>query len=751
MLSSPAPHSHVSEDQQQRDLAAQSSAPAFEDAAKDAAKPSPPKPHNSSHSSPNIVGKNSPIVVGRNRRSSDDVVLNIASKVFINLRVKPDCLSSLWSIDDRISVNLCKKVILESVFPDDGSIDTDLQLGRLLGMFVLHEVENCKDFETLLRNNSLAALLSSSYCSRKSAQAFLQEFLNPILCDVVHDPRIHNEDTARTVLLQESLHRIVSVICSKVHSFPIGLAFVAENIFAGLKAHAAHDEEAHDVHQLSAACAVGSIVFLRFIVPHVTLYAQHHAGTLPSSEQTSVQKFLLELGSSLQKMSNGTSFPTSHKLVLLNETVQDLTVSVQSAFLRISSGVALDRMDYTSSSKRALSSSIQADDMLNFMKLLVSAKDTVAAQIAPSDQDTSPDEAIVAAITEFASLSEQAIADSDCAKAGGSVNVPLADASAFTLDSVLDDLAPPPLVPTDSYNREKFRRESTHIRMSFSAGGFSQSQLTVIEEAAMIVQDSISGRSFYNRPVASSNSRFDCLAPIALRLARSITFQRIILVLCLLHCFMAVYETRPFKEYSTRQKCLNEPVNEDNLQKIFIYETVIIAFYWVFFFAKVLSRSGKIGGWSLLQACICAFAAVQHFCVQLCVAHKSRDVRLRSSSHSFPLQLFVTTVLTVDLIYNWVFHVTQGAALIRFGTPFRPVIQIVRTTRTAHMLRRHLHELYYTITSAKYVYPLPRSFLQYLPEYLPSDTCLPLSPCSASSSESSCRFSFAQSVQVATQ
>ena len=63
-------------------------------------------------------------------------MLNIASKVFINLRVKPDCLSSLWSIDDRISVNLCKKVILESVFPDDGSIDTDLQLGRLLGILV---------------------------------------------------------------------------------------------------------------------------------------------------------------------------------------------------------------------------------------------------------------------------------------------------------------------------------------------------------------------------------------------------------------------------------------------------------------------------------------------------------------------------------------------------------------------------------------------------------------------------------------
>jgi len=173
--------------------------------------------------------------------------------------------------------------------------------------------------------------------------------------------------------------------------------------------------------------------------------------------------------------------------------------------------------------------------------------------------------------------------------------------------------------------------------------------------------------------VASSNSRFDCLAPIALRLARSIFFQRIILVLCLLHCFMAVYETRPFKEYSTRQKCLNEPVDENNLQKIFISETVILAFYWVFFFAKVLSRSGKIGGWSMLQ-------------------------------------LFVTTVLTVDLIYNWVFHVTQGAALIRFGTPLRPVIQIVRTTRIAHMLRRHLHELYYTIMSAKYMFAIITMF-----------------------------------------
>jgi len=574
-----------SDDQQaqQRDLAVQSSGTAFEleDRAKSDAK--------------SLLSKLpiNPNAVGGNRRPGDDVLLNIASNVFINLRLKPDCLSSLWSVEDKTSVNLCKKVILETVFPDDGSIDTDLQLGRLMGMFVLHEVEHCKDVDTLLRDNSLAALLSSSYCNRKSAQAFLEEFLNPILKDVVLDPKIHSEGSERTVLLQQSLHRIVSIICSKVHFLPIGLAFVAENIFAGLKAHAFDEGDAQDVRELSAACAVGSIVFLRFIVPHVTMYARNHANALPSSDQTAMQRFLLELGSSLQKMSNGTSFPASHNLVMLNETVNDLTVSVQSAFLRISSGVALDRMDYASSCKRALSSSIQAQDLLRFLKLLVS---TMVTPIEPSHQD----DAVFAAISEFASLSEQTIAESLCIVAGGSVSVPLADVSTFTLDAVLDDLAPPLLVPSDSYNRERFRRESVHHGIIGSKVVFSESQLRVINEAAMIVQDSVSGRSFHNRPVAS-NSRFDCLAPIALRMTRSLVFQRFILVLCLLHCFMAVYETRPFKEHSSREKCLNASVDEGNLTNIFVSETVILVFYWAFFFSKVLSRSGKIGGWSLLQ------------------------------------------------------------------------------------------------------------------------------------------------------
>ena len=80
----------------------------------------------------------------------------------------------------------------------------------------------------------------------------------------------------------------------------------------------------------------------------------------------------------------------------------------------------------------------------------------------------------------------------------------------------------------------------------------------------------------------------------------------------------------------------------------------------------------------------------------------------------FSFQLFVTTVLTVDLIYNWVAHFLYGATLIRFGTPLRPVMQIVRTTHIAHKLRRHLHELYYTIMSAKYVGPLCYSFVSFI-------------------------------------
>ena len=93
------------------------------------------------------------------------------------------------------------------------------------------------------------------------------------------------------------------------------------------------------------------------------------------------------------------------------------------------------------------------------------------------------------------------------------------------------------------------------------------------------------------------------IAEIAFRMTRSIIFQRFILVLCLLHCFMAVYETRPFQDHKTRELCLKSAPDESALTNIFISESIILTFYWIFFFAKVLTRSGKIGGWSLVQVC----------------------------------------------------------------------------------------------------------------------------------------------------
>ena len=69
------------------------------------------------------------------------------------------------------------------------------------------------------------------------------------------------------------------------------------------------------------------------------------------------------------------------------------------------------------------------------------------------------------------------------------------------------------------------------------------------------------------------------------------------------------------------------------------------------------------------------------------------------------MQFTVTVVLTIDLLYNWANHYINRSQLIRFGTPLRPVMQIVRTTQIAHALRQHLHELYFTITSAKYAHP----------------------------------------------
>ena len=556
----------------------------FEDRAQDVpVTPVPPSPSKKSNRKSYAPG-NSPQIIGKSRRSnSDDVVLRTSSNVFINLRLNPSSLSALSGKLDSSGIALCQSVILESLFPDDGSIETDLQLSRLLGQFIFLEVAACKDLETLLRDNSLSALLASSYCKRKSAQTFLLENLNPILRDTVLDPNIHGEDAERIELMQQLLQRIVSVVCAKVHSLPIGLAFISENIYAGMKAHAYTDNDSQDAREHIAACAVGSIVFLRFIVPHIAMHYQANPSNLPSSEHAAVQKFFVEAASCLMKMSNGTIFPPTHKLSVVNQTVKDLTSSVQSAFFRISTEIAIERVSTESVLKPVLSSTIQVDALVKFMKLLVSVKDSIVLQVDAADVDTSSNQAIFAAVDEFASLSEHEIATSNCVKAGGTVQVPL---TLFSIDSVLSNLMPPAMSISTVASKEHH---------------FSVKQLEVIEEAAMIVQDSISGRSFDSNRIASSRSSF--IAPIALRMTRSIIFQRFILVLCLLHCFMAAYETRAFKSYKTREKCLESTPDDAALTNIFASESVIIAFYWAFFCAKVYTRSGKIGGWSLVQVC----------------------------------------------------------------------------------------------------------------------------------------------------
>lgn len=655
----------------------------------------------------------SPRFIGRSRRAiSDDVVFGIASNIFINLRVNANILSALWSVEDKPSVDLCKNVILDCVFPDDGSIETELQLSELLGKFVFLEVANCKQIETLLRDNSLAALLTSSYCKRKFAQTFLRENLDPILTDTLLDSNIHNENSERTRLSQLLLQKIVSVVCAKVHSLPIGLAFIAENIFAGLKAIPIADsgDDAQGVNEHMAACAVGSIVFLRFIVPYIAMYDQENAKNLPSSEHASMRKFFMEAASCLMKMSNGTLFPQSHSLSVLNETVNTLSASVQSAFFRISTDIALERIDSASSGKSALSMSIQVGDLLKFMKVLVSVKDSMVAYSLASDDDTSSHLSIFASIDEFACLSEHTIASCKCVAAKSPVLVPLADVASFSLDSLFSSL---PSISITKLTSNTSKEDA-----------FTDAQLKVITEAATVVQDVLSGRSFHNsRPVVSLNSRFSCITPIAFRMTRSIIFQRVILVLCLLHCFMAIYETRPFKDHKTRALCLQSTPDENALTNIFVSESVIISMYWAFFASKVFTRSGRIGGWSLVQVELrSSFIHVLFTVSNTIFKHLTQ----------FFVQLFVTTVLSIDLLYNWVNHSVNGASLFRFGTPLRPVMQIVRTTQIAHALRRHLHELYFTIMSAKYVrvnHLLPQFEF---PDFSPLGTCLRSSSCIAS-------------------
>jgi hypothetical protein len=547
------------------------------------------------HDSPKLVpqsstvreSQDSPKVVGRSRTSnSDDVVFGIASKMFINLRIYPDILCALRFLVDKHTTDLCKSVILESLFPDDGNIDTEIQLSRLLGKFVYLEVVNCKELETLFRDNSLAALLASSYCKRRSAQKFLLEFLDPILKDVVLNHDIHWGDAERTALTQSLLQRIVSVVCAKVHSLPLGVTFMAESVFAGMRTLSS------DHHERLSGHYAGAIIFLRFIVPYIAMYDHSNSNNLSSSEHSVIQAFYLEVASGLMKISSGTPFPPFHKLSVLNETVQELSVSVHAAFFRISSEVVLERVQGMSRGNRAMSAAVKVDVLLSFMQALVSVRNSVDIQIEAADECVSAHRAVCAAVNEYACLPQPTISMSKCVLTGGEVTIPLADVSSLSLDLFLDSLSPMPIANI---------APSTPAIIS-KAAKFSDWQTKNIAEAAMIVQDSISGRMFHmNRPVISSKTCFGRIAPIAYHMTRSIIFQRFILILCLLHCFMAVYETRSFKDYKTRELCLVAAPDESILFNIFVSESVIIAFYWAFFFAKVLTRSGKIGGWTLVQ------------------------------------------------------------------------------------------------------------------------------------------------------
>jgi hypothetical protein len=256
--------------------------------------------------------------------------LHSATIIFSQLRHNPQCMSVLWDSGSKANKEICKKIILQCIFPEDARDGggLDVQIARLLHALFSAEVAGSTDLNRLLREDSLACVLSAAYGRRQCAESFVRDLLEPIFAESLRDSSIRIGSTAESyavALLDATLQKSVVAICSRIEDFPVGFVFASSAIANALKTHPLNVIGV----SLSATSAVGAIVFLRYIVPFVVQYGQ--------SRHPAAQRFFADLGNMLQKACSSSKFGPNHKNESLNATLGEVSKKLEEAFARLSS------------------------------------------------------------------------------------------------------------------------------------------------------------------------------------------------------------------------------------------------------------------------------------------------------------------------------------------------------------------------------------------------------------------------------
>ena len=254
--------------------------------------------------------------------------LQSARNLFAQIRQNPQSIAVLWDCGSKSNVEICKKIILQHIFPEDSGHGSARQFAQLLYLLFEAEVSGSSDLKYLLRGNSLACVLSAAYGRGRLAESFARELFDPIFVVTLCDPSIRIGSTSESydvALLNATLKKAVVALCSRMHELPLGFACASSAILTALRSHPLNE----DNKSLSATSAVGAIVFLRYIVPFVIQYGQ--------GRQPVAQTFFIDLGSTLQKVSNGSTFASNHKHASMNATIEELASMLAEAFMRLSS------------------------------------------------------------------------------------------------------------------------------------------------------------------------------------------------------------------------------------------------------------------------------------------------------------------------------------------------------------------------------------------------------------------------------
>jgi hypothetical protein len=86
-----------------------------------------------------------------------------AVNLFSKLRQCPQSMRVLWDCAPKANKEICKTIILQYVFPEEDDEDFDGQFAQLLGHMFQAEVTGTSDLSRLLREDSLACVLSAAY------------------------------------------------------------------------------------------------------------------------------------------------------------------------------------------------------------------------------------------------------------------------------------------------------------------------------------------------------------------------------------------------------------------------------------------------------------------------------------------------------------------------------------------------------------------------------------------------------------